>query len=1670
MGRKFFKRKSRSRKVLSVTEQPPAQDLPSGPVSLKLDCTTLINHLSIVQKSLSHCYSESTKNDLTLLRLPLSSNPNVNTELHHEKKSRKKVSSPILRRRKRKKKIDAEVETTQTQEEDWYVLVANTPYAASAQLVSVPTKTPISIITPDVSRCTPISIWTSPKPECSEYSIDKNNDEAVELINCKPSILISEPPVGQLGIESECIKVAVVLGTNNSRVLSVQLSIHAHSLTAKPLELPALGQLRYAMYKAVGENIIEPLPLEKDDVAIKGSTRDIGGKQNASDSQSKGQQSDTISDTSSQPNSVKSSIAGSMQGSRSLNMSRQGSSVALAGIGEDTSSAIESSKDLSHKEVEEEKVPFCPEGGVKSLYCYYNYNSQLKKKKTGVIFDGIDNFIWVGYGDGTIVRLPHWFFFPLELEDIELNQFLNHACQNSVANAKVICSPNDIQDHFHYVLPLPVFFPTLLSQPHEAIMQGPKSFTEDESSEEEDYVMHLDDFYEAVSYNDQSSHTAGDILSSLNFYTNEDQLFSKTHLDESNSAGVDMGRRLEAFQTLIKGGSNLIGETAAMAKGMFGGVIGSVWGRSRKVKDKGEKVQGMEIGAIEVKDNDESVIGAESVVANAFFPQLHSTPTSVPLGSSIFDNPRCIIHASIEPGGMLLACADNLGRVQLIDLSTKQVIRLWKGFRDASCYWIQSDHSLGDYHSQIVTYLVIHARQRKVIEIFRTRHGPRVGKFNVDSNDARVVQCVVTSKNKESCTKCFLVQTKGKKFVAEDLIPDDPELPALSQPFISSTTSKGVDTIPDQTQQDETLQLQLLKQQLGSETHVPSDLDSVFAALEEITAISDMSKALDLLAVATHLEDGMGVEDSSFHAEALAHVKQQLDIVSVDKAINVSSNLHLKELANKIELHSQIISSYDELNKFETECSSFDEEGDVERSSSERSLWAPEALSWIKTHEEVTERGIDCDLQRLEEEPVVFSVFAKACLQDIQGSKPLPKNDKGERKLFLCDSTRDRKVILMHVFRPLLKDVFSYKTTQKIFKQMGLIDEHNALLKYFGEWFMSLPVMTAANVSIDRLSVTIRWLQETIQHSTKREDYDVPKDERKNVLLEVLYKFCSESTDLPRAFLLSIACFEAISEAVKKLEEESYGEISREESVKPWAELLRKIRMCLLISLRLHNNVADSGAFPITVANIDCGKNFSVYEWIARDEISLTHKHGEITAMEDACWSSALAFNPSDVDGDELFRWKMVQLSCRQHRGCRNKDNFCPSDHKEPGPLLLFMKHYDNATKLAAHRFVILANMWGREPKSLHLLKDAVSSLRSLAMDMEGDSYVNLLVAVIIEVWQGHLRPVYRAILFGFDDVPEISEQVMEPLCLDVSWFHSLIKISLGIIDIFERAISGELFNADDVIPDDTGYNSQEWPPLQEDVAIQNYLTRIRSISKSSIAMHKGVLLAMQLSEDLSMLPMCAPELESLFLKVSFYQEFHPSFATNEYQHEFITNALKQHATNATGPTIHHNDIDSIIALGRTWGLDKGQILTKFVLIMYEIEKDDIVEDFVCSTERLLDMSSFITGGIELSCVRLNAAVMVLKKTKHHRSLLAMLDADTCQWVKEKAETVLEERPELQEIGRNGKLPSLERTNALILQMVRMTVSNQRETHALNIMSGTLLKALEQFDNGVFTS
>ena len=141
-------------------------------------------------------------------------------------------------------------------------------------------------------------------------------------------------------------------------------------------------------------------------------------------------------------------------------------------------------------------------------------------------------------------------------------------------------------------------------------------------------------------------------------------------------------------------------------------------------------------------------------------------------------------------------------------------------------------------------------------------------------------------------------------------------------------------------------------------------------------------------------------------------------------------------------------------------------------------------------------------------------------------------------------------------------------------------------------------------------------------------------------------------------------------------------------SARPWNILLRKIRLCLLIRLRLDR--VPLGAFPLTVANVEDGTLFSINSWIAQDELSISHKQSEINSLETTCWGSQGAFNPSSPEGDVKTNQMVVERSCK-----KIKDKNSHEWHSNP--LLLFLRHYDNPIQLAAHRALLLSTMWGQD-------------------------------------------------------------------------------------------------------------------------------------------------------------------------------------------------------------------------------------------------------------------------------------------------------------------------------------------------------------------------------------
>jgi len=239
------------------------------------------------------------------------------------------------------------------------------------------------------------------------------------------------------------------------------------------------------------------------------------------------------------------------------------------------------------------------------------------------------------------------------------------------------------------------------------------------------------------------------------------------------------------------------------------------------------------------------------------------------------------------------------------------------------------------------------------------------------------------------------------------------------------------------------MRLQLL-QQLLAKTNVPSERQDVFEAFTQITSLKDMCTALDVLAVASQLEDAMGVIGSEFHSAAVAHCKQTLDNVIREGGDDTVENAQVKMLASRIAYHAQLVEAYDLLHEFETKNSVDDEQ---DERVPPRSAWAVEAMAWLTMHETVTGKSVDSSVIQQTRPVLQFWAFAKAC-SDSKQIIPLTKGSSNMRhNIHLTDSTKSRKEVLVHIFKPLLRDIFAFNVVSSIFSSLGIKDDTNYLLK-----------------------------------------------------------------------------------------------------------------------------------------------------------------------------------------------------------------------------------------------------------------------------------------------------------------------------------------------------------------------------------------------------------------------------------------------------------------------------------------------------------------------------------------------------------------------------------------------------------------------------------------------
>jgi hypothetical protein len=520
------------------------------------------------------------------------------------------------------------------------------------------------------------------------------------------------------------------------------------------------------------------------------------------------------------------------------------------------------------------RTPFHPSGGAVSLETFIN-NQQ-------------ETFVWITYGDGCLIRIHSAALFPSIWQK---GAFTGQSVDEMIGKPAVLrCQvqlPRLVDSELRMIFPLPRAFPSLVHifiQPWKAGYRSSMRTDGDSLGVGDDETSprltpsDQEDEHEVVQAIVFSTHPTAPTIS---FYTSEQQFASV-------GSDVPSHALLAAENDLV---GAIVGGTKALVGGMVGATLGMFRFGSRADATEAEDHRSSSFEAADIS-MDVSMDAASSVSP---FPSLWNKPIRLFAADEIHDAPRKLEACLIEPNGSLAAVIDNLGGILLIDLATKQIVRTFKGYRDASVHWLHSercDATVDASHRRL--NLVIHPRQRGTLEIYRMPNGSPIRLVQTDD----ATEIVSYSSSMLASVLLLRSRIPGASYMEEIRVEHSES--STKRTVVSEHLSKS----RNPSRRSVALQLQHLRQLLSTEK-VNFTVEDVINAMKAITSISDLSTALDLLSVSAVLDVKLGVHGSSFHKVAVEHCRLALlEACNGNQALTFSPVA--TDLSSKIQYHSQV--------------------------------------------------------------------------------------------------------------------------------------------------------------------------------------------------------------------------------------------------------------------------------------------------------------------------------------------------------------------------------------------------------------------------------------------------------------------------------------------------------------------------------------------------------------------------------------------------------------------------------------------------------------------------------------------------------------------------------------------------------------------------------------------
>lgn len=108
---------------------------------------------------------------------------------------------------------------------------------------------------------------------------------------------------------------------------------------------------------------------------------------------------------------------------------------------------------------------------------------------------------------------------------------------------------------------------------------------------------------------------------------------------------------------------------------------------------------------------------------------------SVPMRCGIFDKHRKGMRIFLSPSKQLAAVTDTVGRITLFNVFHNNAMRIWKGYRDAECGWVEVEDSSPETAVNGVPrrtqFLIVYAPRWGLVEVWCPHQSSRVAAFQV---------------------------------------------------------------------------------------------------------------------------------------------------------------------------------------------------------------------------------------------------------------------------------------------------------------------------------------------------------------------------------------------------------------------------------------------------------------------------------------------------------------------------------------------------------------------------------------------------------------------------------------------------------------------------------------------------------------------------------------------------------------------------------------------------------------------------------------------------------------------------------------------------------------------------------------------------------------------------